>query len=275
MRHSAERLAMPPVDDELFLGAVSALVENERHFVPGAPGCLYVRPTVIGVDASLGVKSASEFIFFVLTLPSGAYFKGAGEGPGAVDVMVTKKVVRACHGGTGSAKTGGNYAGTLQVTEAAKKLGCSQVMFLDATEHRYVEEMGGMNTLFVQNGRLRTPPLTDTILQGVTRESLLVIAKDLGIPASEEPVDIDEIVAGIEDGSVTEIMACGTAAVVSAIRSLTFDDGTKLPLPGACPGPVCRKLYDALVGIQYGRTPDTHGWVREVCRVDVAASAAR
>lgn len=274
LRRSSVRLAIPEIDETFFLDAVSALVENERNFVPRAPGCLYVRPTVMGVDASLGVKSASEFIFFVLTLPSGPYFKGTGEGPGApgaIDVFVSKSVVRACPGGTGSAKTGGNYAGTLQITEEAKRFGCSQVLFLDARDHRYIEEMGGMNVMCVQNGRLRTPPLTDTILAGVTRESLLVIAKDLGLQASEEPIAIDEVVAGVNDGSVTELMACGTAAVVIGIRSLSFEDGSKIQFAGACPSRVTTALYEALVNIQYGRSPDRHGWVRKV--VDTATAA--
>ena len=271
LRRSSARLAIPPVDDALFLDAVSALVDHERNFVPPSPGCLYIRPTVIGIDASLGVKSASEFIFFVLTLPSGSYFKGAGDGPGAIDVLVTRSVVRACPGGTGSAKTGGNYAGTLQITEEAKKLGCAQVLFLDARDHRYFEELGGMNVLVVQNGRLRTPPLTDTILQGVTRESLLVLARDLGYEASEEPIAIDEVVAGARDGSLTEVMACGTAAVVIGIKSLTFEDGAKIQLPGACPGRVTSALYEALVNIQFGRSPDRHGWVSRVSEASAAA----
>lgn len=265
LRRSSARLAIPEIDEALFLDAVSALVENERHFVPHAPGCLYVRPAVIGVDASLGVKSSSEFIFFVLTLPSGSYFKGAGTGPGAIDVLVSTSVVRAAPGGTGSAKTGGNYAGTLQITEEAKRLGCSQVLFLDARDHRYVEEMGGMNVMFVHNGRVRTPPLTDTILAGVTRESVLVLAKEHGFDAREEPISIDEVVEGVKDGSVTEMIACGTAAVVIGIKSLTFEDGSRITLPGGCPGRVTTALYEALVGIQYGRLPDRHGWVRKVC----------
>jgi branched-chain amino acid aminotransferase len=271
LRRSSTRLAIPEIDETFFLEAVSALVENERGFVPRAPGCLYVRPTVIGIDASLGVKSASEFIFFVLTLPSGPYFKGTGEGPGAIDVLVSKSVVRACPGGTGSAKTGGNYAGTLQITEEAKRLGCSQVLFLDARDHRYIEEMGGMNVMCVQNGRLRTPPLTDTILAGVTRESLLVLATELGFQASEEPIGIDEVVAGVKDGSVTELMACGTAAVVIGIRSLSFEDGSKVQFAAKGPGRVTTALYEALVDIQYGRSPDRHGWVRKVA--DTAAVA--
>lgn len=274
LQHSSARLAIPAIDEAFFLDAVTALVENEQHFVPQAPGCLYLRPTVIGVDASLGVKSASEFIFYVLTLPSGPYFKGTGEGPGAIDVLVSTSVVRAGHGGTGAAKTGGNYAGTLQITEEAKKVGCSQVLFLDAVDHRFIEELGGMNFMCVQHGRLRTPPLTDTILDGVTRASLLVLAKDLGIEASEAPIAIDEIVAGVRDGSITDLMACGTAAVVIGIKSLTFEDGTKVQVGGSCPGRVTTELYEALTAVQYGRSADRHGWVKKVVTAD-AHSVAR
>jgi branched-chain amino acid aminotransferase len=270
LRRSAERLAIPPIDESFFLDAVNALVENERHYVPAAPGCLYIRPAVIGVDSSLGVKAASEFIFFILTLPSGPYFKGALTGPGAIDVMLATSVVRAGAGGTGSAKTGGNYAGTLQVTERAKKMGCSQVLFLD-TSRKVVEELGGMNFFMVQNGNLRTPPLNDIILDGVTRNSLLTLARELGIETSDAPIPVDELVAGVKDGSVTELIACGTAAVVIGIRSLTLEDGTKLQVSGATPGPTTTRLYEALTGIQYGRTPDTHGWIRKVASVPVEA----
>jgi branched-chain amino acid aminotransferase len=261
-RKSTARLAIPEIDEAFFLQAVRALVENERHWVPGAPGCLYIRPTVMGIEPSLGVKASNEYIFFVLTLPSGSYFKGVGSGPGSIDVLVSTSVNRAGHGGTGAVKAGANYAGTLQITEKAKKLGCSQVLFLNEGK---IDEMGGMNVMFVQNGRLRTPPLTDTILDGVTRDSLLTIARDLGMQTSEEPIALDEIVAGVKDGSVTDMMACGTAAVVIGIRALLFEDGTKLEMPAATPGRVTTQLYDALVSIQYGRSPDRHGWVQRVC----------
>ncbi len=266
-QRSAARLRIPEISEALFLDAVRALVENERHFIPPAPGCLYVRPAVMGVDASLGVKSAQNFIFFILTLPSGPYFKDAGEGAGAVDVLVTKSVVRAAPGGMGSVKAGANYAGTLKVTEEGKALGCAQVLFLDSQQHRYVEEMGGMNIMFVQKGKLRTPPLGDTILAGVTRQSLLTIAAEHGLEPSEAPIEIDEVVAGLRSGELTEAMACGTAAVVVGIRTLRFEDGTSVSVAGSCPGPVTRRLYDALVSIQYGRVPDRHGWIHEVCRV--------
>ena len=206
--------------DAFFLEAVHALVENERHFVPAAPGCLYVRPVLMGVDAALGVKSSNDFIFYILTLPSGPYFKDAGEGPGAIDVLVTRSTVRSAPGLMGSVKAGANYAGTLKVTEDAKALGCAQVLFLDARDHKYLEELGGMNVMFVQGNTLRTPPLGDTILNGVTRASLLDIARDLGLETSEAPIAIDEIVAGARNGTITDAMACGTAAVVIGIKRL-------------------------------------------------------
>ena len=271
-QRSAERLRIPEISEAFFLEAVQALVENERHFVPQAPGCLYIRPVVMGVDAALGVKSSHDFVFFILTLPSGPYFKDAGEGSGAITVLVATSTVRSAPGLMGAVKAGANYAGTLKITEDARALGCSQVLFLDAREHRYVEEMGGMNVMFVHNGTLRTPPLTDTILDGVTRASLLQIAKDLGIPTSEAPIAIDEIAAGVKAGTVTEAMACGTAAVVIGIRRLVFEDRTSLDLPGSIPGEITAKLYNALVAIQYGRAADPHGWVREVCRVESTAA---
>ena len=220
----------------------------------------------MGVDATLGVKSASEFIFFILTLPSGGYFKGAGDGPGAIDVLVSTSVVRTAPGLMGSVKAGANYAGTLTITEHAKAVGCSQVLFLDSHDHQYIEEMGGMNIMFVQGNLLRTPPLTDTILRGVTRDSLLVLAKDQGLDVSEEPITIDEVVAGVKDGSIAEMFACGTAAVVIGIRSLQFEDGSSVRTSG-CPGPVTRRLYEALTGVQYGRVPDrTGGSAKSVLR---------
>jgi branched-chain amino acid aminotransferase len=268
-RRSAARLAIPEIDEAFFMQAVRALVENERNWVPGEPGCLYVRPTVMGVEPSLGVKASNEYIFFVLTLPSGSYFKGMAKGPGSVDVLVSTSVNRAGHGGTGSVKAGANYAGTLEITERAKTLGCSQVLFLN---EGYIDEMGGMNVMFVQNGRLRTPPLTDTILNGVTRDSILTIARDLGMETSEAPIALDDIVAGVKDGGVTDMIACGTAAVIVGIRALHFEDGTKLEIPGT-PGRATKTLHDALVDIQYGRAADRHGWLQRVCRADAAEPA--
>ena len=273
-QHSADRLAIPRIDTDFFLQATRELVENERQYLPGEPGCLYIRPTVMGVDATLGVKSAGEFIFFILTLPSGGYVKGVGEGPGAIDVLVTTSVVRAAPGGMGAVKAGANYAGTLSITEQAKKAGCAQVLFLDSQHRRYIEEMGGMNIMFVQGNTLRTPPLTDTILRGVTRDSLLVLAKEHGLDVSEAPITIDEVEAGVKDGSMAEMFACGTAAVVIGIRELRFEDGRSIRT-SACPGPVTKRLYDALTGLQYGRVSDSHGWIHEVCPADQPEAAGR
>ena len=274
-QRSAERLRIPQIDEQLFLDATKALVENERFFVPEAPGCLYIRPAVMGVDPSLGVKSASNFIVFILTLPSGPYFKDAGEGAGSVDVLVTKSVVRAAPGGMGSVKAGANYAGTLKVTEEAKPFGCAQVLFLDSKEHRFIEEMGGMNIMFVQGKRLRTPPLSDTILDGVTRSSLLALARNHGLEPDEGPISIDEVVNGIRSGDIPELFACGTAAVVVGIRTLKFEDGSSVTVKGECPGPVTKRLYDSLVDVQYGRAADPHGWIREVCTVSPEDAVAR
>jgi branched-chain amino acid aminotransferase len=271
-RRSAERMRLPDVSDSFFLEAVRALVENERHFVPTAPGCLYIRPVLMGIDAALGVKSSTDFLFYILTLPSGPYFKDAGEGPGSINVMVTRSTVRSAPGLMGSIKAGANYAGTLKVTEDARALGCAQVLFLDAREHTYLEELGGMNVMFVQGNTLRTPPLGDTILNGVTRASLLEIARDLGMETSEKPISIDEVVAGVKDGSITDAMACGTAAVVIGIKQLVFEDRSSLDLPGAVPAAATTKLYNALVDIQYGRAADRHGWVSEVCRLETSAA---
>jgi branched-chain amino acid aminotransferase len=271
-RRSAERMRLPEVSEDFFLEVVKALVENERHFVPAAPGCLYIRPVLMGVDAALGVKSSSEFIFYVLTLPSGPYFKDAGEGPGAINVLVTRSTVRSAPGLMGSVKAGANYAGTLKVTEDARALGCAQVLFLDALEHTYLEELGGMNVMIVQGNTLRTPPLGDTILNGVTRASLVEIARDLGMQVSEAPISIDEVIAGVKNGTVTDAIACGTAAVVIGIKRFVFDDGSSLDLPGPVPAAATTRLYNALMDIQYGRAPDRHGWVKEVCRVETSAT---
>jgi branched-chain amino acid aminotransferase len=260
MNSSAARMAMPEIDEELFVRACAELSAAERNYIPEYPGCLYLRPVMFATEPCIGVRAAQEFLFFVLALPSGSYFKEVPTGLGAVDVLVSHSVARAAEGGTGAVKTGGNYAVTLKITMEAKRLGCAQVLFLDASEKRRIEEMGGMNILFVRNGALVTPALTGTILPGVTRDSILALAKDLGIPASEDTLFIDEILRGIEDGSVTEAIACGTAAVLTAIRSFKTEDGRTIHLPEA-PGRVTQAVYQKLVDIQYGRAADTHGWL--------------
>jgi branched-chain amino acid aminotransferase len=185
-----------------------------------------------------------------------------------VNVLVSESVARACPGGTGSVKAGGNYAVTLQVTRDAAQKGCSQVLFLDPLNHRMIEEMGGMNVFLVRNGELLTPPLSDTILEGITRDTILHLAADLGIKATETALDIEQVVEEISDGTISEALACGTAAAVTGIGALHFESGPVVRIGEGQPGPITSRLYERLVGIQYGDYPDEHGWVHEVCRVD-------
>lgn len=261
---SAARMDMPQVDEDLFLEAAERLVDLERNFVPPAPGTLYIRPAMIGTEPCLGVKGSTEFICFILTLPTGAYFKGTRAGTSAIRVLVSESAARAAHGGTGTVKAAANYAVTLKTVNQAHKLGCGQVLFLDARGERRVEEMGGMNIFFVLDGKLVTPPLNDTILAGITRDSILRMAGDLGLAAQERAITIDEVVAGIKSGRLTEAMACGTAAVVATIGAFQFEDRSTLEVGGGKVGPVASLLFERLTAIQYGTAPDPYGWVRPV-----------
>jgi branched-chain amino acid aminotransferase len=265
---SARRMNMPEVPEQLFLDGISNLVDMERGFVPEAPGSLYIRPTMIATESCVGVRSSKEFIFYVITLPTGAYFPKAPLGAGNIRVQIAESAARAAHGGTGNVKAAANYAVTLRGIEEAKKNGCDQVLYLDATGERFVEEMGGMNVFFVREGQLLTPPLGDTALPGVTRDSILKLAQHLGIPVAEKPLQIDEVVRDIRSGKITEAMACGTAAVVTGIGSLRFEDGEIVELKQATPGPVASQLYEILQGIQFGREKDPFGWVRRVAPLE-------
>jgi branched-chain amino acid aminotransferase len=261
---SAARMGMPSVGDSLFLEAVHRLVEVDRGFVPQPPGTIYIRPTMIGTEACLGVRSSTEFIFFVITLPSGGYFKDMPSGTGTVRVFVEQTAVRAALGGTGAVKAAANYAVTLKTITDAKERGCSQVLYLDAKRHQRVEELGGMNVFFVRKGELITPTLNGTILPGVTRDSLLTLAPTLGIPAREADIDIDEVVAGVESGEITEAIACGTAATVVGIGELVFGDGRVVRVGDGKLGTITKRLFDEIQAIQFGVTPDRFGWISPV-----------
>jgi len=265
---SAARMGMPPVDESLFVEGLHQLVSTERYFVPPGPGSLYLRPTMIATDPFLGIRSSKSFLFYILALPTGAYFKEAGMGTKPVDVFVSESVVRAFAGGTGDVKTGANYAVTLQITTTARDHGCSQVLFLDAVNRHAVEEMGGMNIFFLREGRLVTPPLSGTILAGVVRQSILEMASDLGLDALEAPITIEDILAGVADGSITEAFACGTAACVAPIGHLRFENGTTVTLGDGGVGPISARLYDALQGIYYGRIRERFGWIQAVCQLE-------
>jgi branched-chain amino acid aminotransferase len=262
---SAARMAMPHVDEALFLEAILGLVAADHAFIPRFPGSLYIRPAMIATQPYIGVSSSTEFKFFIVTLPAGAYFPGLASGAGAVDVLISESVVRAFPGGTGNIKTAANYAITLQVTSKAAAAGCGQVLFLDSSPARRVEELGGMNVLFVEDGSLVTPPLNDTILPGVIRDSVLHLAKDQGLPVREYAYTLNELQGGLRSGKITEAIACGTAAVVTGIRRFHLESGGTIPVGNASgPGPVTSALFEHLQGIQYGRLPDKHGWLLHV-----------
>ncbi|OHV80629.1 branched-chain amino acid aminotransferase [Ensifer sp. LCM 4579] len=258
-RNSALRLAMAPLPEELFVESVRELVRVDRDWIPTADGsALYLRPFMIATEVLLGVKPSAEYIYCVIASSVGSYFKG---GAPAVTLWVSENYTRAAPGGTGEAKCGGNYAASLAAQAEATREGCEQVIFLDAVERRFVEELGGMNVFFVFNdGSLQTPPLTGTILPGITRDSLITLARDMGLTVREEPYAIEQWQADAQSGRLAEAFACGTAAVVTPIgrvkgrkHGFTIGDG------GA--GPVAGKLKAALLDIQNGRAPDPHGWV--------------
>ncbi|MAU01753.1 MAG: branched chain amino acid aminotransferase [Anaerolineaceae bacterium] len=256
--NSARRMSMPQVDEEEHLSAIIKLIELEHEWVPSAAGAsLYIRPTMIGIDPALGVHASKTYLHFVIVGPVGAYFK---EGFNPVSVYISDTYRRAVRGGVGDAKTGGNYAASLYVGEQAKQKGYSQVLWLDAIEGRYVEEVGAMNICFVYEGKkIVTPPLTGSILPGITRKSVIDLGRDLGYEVAEEPVDVHEMLADIEQGKVTEVFGCGTAAVIAPVGKFGLKDEEYL-INDYKVGPVAKHLYDELTGIQYGRIPDRFNW---------------
>jgi branched-chain amino acid aminotransferase len=229
--------------------------------VPTAAGTsLYIRPALIATEAALGVRPAGECRFFIILSPVGVYY-ASGFKP--VRILVEERLVRAASGGTGEAKTGGNYAASLIAGRKAVKRGFDQVLWLDAVQHRFVEEVGAMNIFFVIDGRLVTPPLSGSFLDGITRDSIMKLAPALGLAVEERPIAIDELMTGIKNGQVQEVFGSGTAAVVSPVGALSYLDELVTIGSGAV-GKVTQLLYDSLTGIQYGRLPDRFGWMHEL-----------
>ncbi|HTI31657.1 MAG TPA: branched-chain amino acid aminotransferase [Sphingomonas sp.] len=261
-RKSAERLAMPMLSDELFIGAIEALVRADRDWFPDDPeGSLYLRPFMFADEAFLGVRPAKSYRFLVIASAAAGYFKG---GPKAITIGVSRNLNRAGPGGTGAAKCGGNYAASLTAQAEAIKLGCDQVVFLDAVEHRYVEELGGMNTFFVfDDGSILTPSLDGTILPGITRDSLITLARDERIVVREDRYSIDQWRADAASGRLCEAFACGTAAVVTSIGKVV-DGDTSFIIGDGAPGPITQALKDRLVSIQRGASNDPHGWLKRL-----------
>jgi branched-chain amino acid aminotransferase len=258
--NSAERMAMAPLPEPVFIEAVEQLVRIDRAWIPGGEGSLYLRPFMIASEVFLGVKPSAEYIFAVIASPVGSYFKG---GPAPVSIWVSENYTRAAIGGTGAVKCGGNYAASLRAQAEAIDHGCDQVVFLDAVERRYIEELGGMNVFFVfDDGSLLTPPL-GTILPGITRDSIIALAKDSGTRVREEAYTIDQWRADAASGRLRESFACGTAAVVTPIGTVRSKDG-EFKIGNGGPGTKTEELKATLVGIQRGRTADPHGWIHRV-----------
>jgi len=256
---SAQRLAMPELPEEVFIGAIRELVAADRDWFPSVEGgSLYLRPFMFASEPFLGVRPAKEYKFLVIASPAGNYFKS---GAPAVSIWVSSDYTRAAPGGTGAAKCGGNYAASLVPQAEAIARGHDQVVFLDAAEHKWVEELGGMNLFFVfDDGRMVTPPLSGTILPGITRDSLIQLAREEGLEVSEERYSLDQWREDAASGKLVETFACGTAAVVTPVGKVAGHDGEFFVGSGG-PGQLTSRLREKLVGIQRGTLEDRHGWV--------------
>lgn len=259
INRSGARLAMPEIPEEVFMGAIRELVKADADWVPeGGESSYYLRPFMISSEAFLGVRTAHQFEFLVIGGPTSSYFKG---GVKPVSIWLSKQYTRAAEGGTGAAKCGGNYAASLLAGQEAAANGCDQVCFLDALEHKWVEELGGMNLFFVfKDGSIVTPQLTGTILEGITRESLITLARDAGHTVTERRISINEWQEGVQSGDIVEVFACGTAAVLTPVGTLV-DGETRYETPADGTGPVAASLRQQLTDLQYGRVEDTRGWL--------------
>ncbi|MEU2110497.1 branched-chain amino acid aminotransferase [Streptomyces sp. NPDC019507] len=259
---SARRLAMPELPVETFIEACDALVQQDKAWVPqhGGEASLYLRPFMFANEVGLGVRPANEYLFIVIASPAGPYFPG---GVKPVSVWLSENYVRAVPGGIGFAKTGGNYAASLLAQAEAAAKGCDQVVWLDALEHRTVEEMGGMNLYFVYGDRIVTPELTGSLLAGITRDSLLALARDLGYESEEGRITTDQWKRDTENGTLTEVFACGTAAVITPVGTVKSTGGEWTQSNGE-PGKVTMELRKALLDIQTGTAEDKHGWMHDL-----------
>src|SRR6058998_2768183 len=257
LNRTATRMTIPQLDPDLILRSWTTLVDVDRDWVPSSVGTsLYLRPTIIASEPFLGVRPAKEYLYFVILSPVGAYYP---EGINPVKIMVVDKYVRAVAGGLGEAKTSANYAASLYAAEEAKHEGFTQVLWLDGVHRKYIEEVGTMNIMLKIGDEIITPPLQGTILAGVTRDSALTLMREWGLRVSERPVTIDEVAAAARQGTLDEVWGTGTAAVISPVGELAYKNERILINRGRI-GPLTQKLYDAIVGIQYGTAPDTRGW---------------
>lgn len=260
LARSAERMVMPEFDQKVVLDGIVTLVDIDRRWVPSDPGtALYIRPTLVATENMLGVRPSDEYRLFVILSPVGSYYL---RGMAPTRIWAEERYSRVPLGGTGEAKTGGNYAASLKAAAEARARGYDQVLWLDAREHRYVEEVGTMNVCFVINDTLVTPPLGGTILDGITRRSVIALAREMGVHVEERRIAIDEVIEAGRKGELQEAFGCGTAAVIAPIGTLHWQ-GSDYELPER-PDSLRGRLYEAITGIQYGRVPDTHDWILPV-----------
>jgi branched-chain amino acid aminotransferase len=254
LNKSLARMCMPEIPEDLFVQSLHAIVETEKDWIPTAEGAsLYIRPVVFAFEPRLGVKIADHFKFFILTSPVGAYFSKPAK------LKVEKTYVRAAEGGTGFAKCAGNYGGAFYPTQLAREQGFDQVLWTDAKEHKYIDEAGVMNVMFVINGKLITPKLTSALLDGVTRDTILKLAPSLGMTVEERRVSVDEIEEAFKNETISEAFGTGTAAVVSPIATINIE-GKDYNLPAAGTESFQQRVKQKLNDIRLGREPDLHGW---------------
>lgn len=258
LNQSCDRLCIPKIDEQLAMEALLKLVDIDRDWVPCQQGAsLYIRPFIIATEPTLGVHASKHYKFFIIMSPSGAYY---ANGLAPVKIFVETKYVRAVNGGTGFAKTGGNYAASLKAQNVAAESGYEQVLWLDGVHHKYVEEVGAMNVFFKINGKIVTPKLDGSILPGITRKSVIQILTDWGYDLEERLLSIDELIQANASHTLEEAWGSGTAAVISPIGELSYN-GIEMTINHREIGPVAQKLYDELTGIQWGKIADPHNWI--------------
>jgi len=262
LNNSNDRLSMPRIDVDFALEALKTLVELDKDWVPYGDGrSLYIRPFMIATEPNLGAHSSTEYKFLIILSPVGAYY---ASGLNPVNIYVETNYVRAVKGGTGFAKTGGNYAASMKAQDEAAAVGFSQVLWLDGVERKYIEEVGAMNVFFVIDGEVVTPSLQGSILPGITRKSVIEILKHWGVPVSERRLSVEELAKAYDEGRFTEMFGSGTAAVISPVGLLRYGDKDMVLSDGKI-GELSQKLYDELTGIQWGKRPDPLGWIVKVC----------
>jgi branched-chain amino acid aminotransferase len=257
MTRTCERLCIPAYPEELVGEGLKQLISVDRNWVPSSPGTsLYIRPNIIATEAFIGVRPANEYLLYIITGPVGSYYP---EGFAPVKIMVEERYTRAAPGGVGAAKTAGNYASTLKAQIDAHEKGFSQVLWLDSVNHQYIEEVGTTNIFFKFKNELVTPPLGGTILPGITRDSIITLATDLGFQVQERPVSMEEVATAAQSGTLEEVFCSGTAAVVSPVSVLHYR-GRDLVIGEGQTGPLSQQLFEKLTAIQYGDAKDPYGW---------------